>query len=78
MFDFPLARFSFHNYVTTAARNNKKVTFNLVAMDSSNMEVGLEEETVGKQVGDNNSFYFLKKKYPAKPCTHGYKFFQKR
>ena len=53
MFDFPLARFSFHNYVTTNARNNKKVTFNLTAMESSNMEVGVEEETVGKQVGDH-------------------------
>ena len=50
MFDFPLNRFSFHNYVT--ARSNKKVTFNLLTSmeSSSNMEVvGPEEETVGKQ-----------------------------
>ena len=50
MLDFPINRFSFHNYVN--ARNNKKVTFNLLNMESSsNMEVGgMEEETVGKQV----------------------------
>ena len=50
VFDFPLNRFSFHNYVT--ARSNKKVTFNLLTSmeSSSNMEVvGPEEETVGKQ-----------------------------